>query len=425
MEHVYQVSEINAVIKEVIETSFPAVAVEGEISNFRPASSGHWYFSLKDEETMIQAVMFRHKSRSLSFTPKDGDKVIVRGNLGVYAKRGAYQIICESMEQAGVGNILAMLERRKKKLASEGLFDKDRKQPLPVFPRQIAVVTSPSGAALRDILNVLGRRSSGLDVVVLPTPVQGESAGEKIASQIRRADTFGLGDVIIVGRGGGSLEDLLPFSEETVVRAVSASTTPVISAVGHQTDTSLIDYAADRPAPTPSAAAELVSSSREELYTRVLSIREEMERRLRDRVERARLLVDRFTPDNLVDRFRRYIQPYYLRLDDAKEELIRSIQEKVRERRHRIELLLRDIEAASPEGTLRKGYALVMKEQDGTLVRSYDQVGPEERLDIRVAVGKIGARVTDTGEDQRAADAPMPEHTAYSGRPLQGKGEKT
>ncbi|MFO7849750.1 MAG: exodeoxyribonuclease VII large subunit [Spirochaetia bacterium] len=411
MEHVYRVSEINSLIKEVIETSFPAVAVEGEISNFRPASSGHWYFSLKDEETMIQAVMFRHKSRTLSFTPKDGDKVVVRGNLGVYVKRGSYQIVCETMEQAGVGNILAMLERRKKKLAAEGLFDEDRKQPLPIFPRRIAVVTSPTGAAIRDILNVLGRRSSGLDVVVLPAPVQGEGAGEKIAAQIRRADIFSLGDVIITGRGGGSLEDLLPFSEEAVVRAVYASKTPVISAVGHQTDTSLSDFAADRAAPTPSAAAELVSSSREELYTRVVSMRGEMERRLRERAERARLLIDRFTPENLADRFRLYIQPYYLKLDDAKEELIRSIGDAVKERRHRIELLLRDIEAASPEGTLRKGYALVTKEQDGTLVRSYDQVAPGEMLDIRVAAGRIGSKVTDAGEDERSSVAQKQEYT--------------
>ncbi|MFW6344503.1 MAG: exodeoxyribonuclease VII large subunit [Sediminispirochaetaceae bacterium] len=412
MEHVYRVSEINSLIKEVIETSFPAVAVEGEISNFRPASSGHWYFSLKDEETMIQAVMFRHSSSRLTFTPKDGDKVVVRGNLGVYPQRGVYQIVCKSMEQAGTGNILAMLERRKKKLASEGLFDEERKKPLPIFPRRIAVVTSPSGAALRDILNVLGRRSSGLDVVVLPAPVQGEGAAEKIAAQIRRADTFGLGDVIIVGRGGGSLEDLLPFSEEAVVRAVYASNTPVISAVGHQTDTSLSDYAADRAAPTPSAAAELVSSSREELYTRVISMRGEMERRLRERAERARLLIERFTPENLAERFRRYIQPYYLRLDDAKEELIRTIEDVVKERRHGIELLLRDIEAASPEATLRKGYALVTKEQDGALVRSYDQVTPGEMLDIRVASGRIESKVTDAGEDERSSVEQVHEPTA-------------
>ena len=417
MEHVYRVSELNGIIKEVIETSFPTIAVEGEISNFRPASSGHWYFSLKDEETMIQAVMFRHKARYVRFTPKDGDKVVVTGKLGVYAKRGVYQVVCETMKQAGVGDILAMLEERKKRLAAEGLFAEERKKPLPLFPRRIAVVTSPTGAALRDILNVLGRRSSGLDVVILPAPVQGEEAGGKIAAQIRRADMFALGDVIIVGRGGGSLEDLLPFSDEAVVRAIAAGETPVISAVGHQTDTSLSDYAADVSAPTPSAAAELVSSSREELYDRVVSMREEMERRLRDRVERARLLVERFTPENLEERIRGLIQPYYLRLDDAKEEMIRTIGDLVSRQRHRVELLRRELEANSPEATLKRGYAVVTRAGDESLVRSYRQVDAGEGLAIRVAEGRIGATVEESCPDVRTSGTPRNDDTGGESSP--------
>ncbi len=423
MEQVYRVSELNGIIKEVIETSFPTVAVEGEISNFRPASSGHWYFSLKDEQTMIQAVMFRHKSRFVRFTPKDGDKVVVTGKLGVYAKRGVYQIVCETIEQSGVGDILAMIEERKKRLAAEGLFAEEEKKPLPLFPRRIAVVTSPTGAAVRDILNVLGRRSSGLDVVVLPTPVQGEEAGRKIAAQIRRANMLGLGDVIIVGRGGGSLEDLLPFSDEAVVRAIAASDTPVISAVGHQTDSSLSDYAADVSAPTPSAAAELVSSSREELYDRVVSMREEMERRLRDRVERARLLVERFTPENLEDRIRGLIQPYYLRLDDAKEEMIRTIGNLVSDQHHRVEILRRELEANSPEATLKRGYAVVTRAQDESLVRSYRQVGAGDRIAVRVAEGKIGAAVEESGPDVRTSGAEETQGTESAADTQTGKGE--
>src|SRR6056297_1603468 len=208
-EHVFQVSEITAHIKEILEVSFPTVRIEGEISNFRPAGSGHWYFNLKDRDAMIQAVMFKYRSREVNFTPVDGSKVVVRGKISVYAQRGNYQIICDSMEKAGEGDILAMLEERKRRLAGEGLFAPEKKRPLPLFPTRIAVVTSPTGAAIRDILQVLGRRSSGLDVVVLPSPVQGEQAGPKIAAQIRRANMFSLGDVLIVGRGGGSLEDLL------------------------------------------------------------------------------------------------------------------------------------------------------------------------------------------------------------------------
>ncbi|MDZ7792421.1 MAG: exodeoxyribonuclease VII large subunit [Spirochaetia bacterium] len=222
-EYRFQVSEITAHIKEILEQSFSTVAIEGEISNFRPAGSGHWYFTLKDRDAMIQAVMFKYRSARVTFTPADGQKVVVRGNISVYAKRGNYQIICDSMEKAGEGDILAMLEERKRKLAAEGLFAEEKKRPLPFFPTRIAVVTSPTGAAIRDILQVLGRRSSGLDVVVLPAPVQGDSAGAKIAAQIRRANRFQLGDVIITGRGGGSLEDLLPFSDEEVVRAVAES----------------------------------------------------------------------------------------------------------------------------------------------------------------------------------------------------------
>jgi exodeoxyribonuclease VII large subunit len=402
-EHVYGISELTSIIKEVIETSFPVVAVEGEISNFRPASSGHWYFSLKDEEAMLQAVMFRHRAARTGFLPKDGDKVILRGNLGVYGKRGVYQIIAETMERAGTGTILAMLEERKRRLAAEGLFDEERKRPLPVFPRKIAVVTSPTGAAIRDILNVLGRRSSGLDVVILPAPVQGEEAGAKLADQVRRADSYALGDVIIVGRGGGSLEDLLPFSDERLVRAIAASATPLISAVGHQTDTALSDFAADLAVPTPSAAAELVSAGREELSQRVTAVREEMARRLQERTERSRLLIERFSSDNLLERLRRIVQPAYLRLDDAKEELIRRGGDLVKERRHRLALLCGELEANSPEATLKRGYAVVTRSDDGSLVRSYRQAGPSDRLDIRLHAGRLSAEVIAGGaaEDRR------------------------
>ncbi len=399
-EHIYEVSELTAIIKEVIETAFPVVSVQGEISNFRPASSGHWYFSLKDEETMLQAVMFRHRAVRTGFLPKDGDKVVIRGNLGVYGKRGVYQIIAETMERAGTGTILAMLEERKRRLAAEGLFEEERKRPLPVFPRRIAVVTSPTGAAIRDILNVLGRRSSGIDVVILPAPVQGEDAGAKLAAQVRRADSCGLGDVIIVGRGGGSLEDLLPFSDEGLVRAIAASNTPLISAVGHQTDTALSDFAADLAVPTPSAAAELVSASRDELYRQVTSLREEMARRLQERTERSRLLIERFSPESLLELFRRLVQPAYLRLDDAKEELIRRGSDLVKERRHRLALLRGELEANSPAATLKRGYAVVIRSDDGSLVRSHRQAGPPDRLDIRLHEGKISAEVLDSGAEE-------------------------
>lgn len=391
--HVFKVSEITAHIKELLESSFPAVSIEGELSNFRPASSGHWYFTLKDQDAVIQAVMFKYRSSRVRFQPADGLKVVVRGNISVYAKRGNYQIICESMEKAGEGDILAMLEQRKRDLAAEGLFAPERKRPLPFFPRRIAVVTSPTGAAIRDILQVLGRRSSGLDVVILPAPVQGDEAGRKIAAQIRRADMLKLGDVLIVGRGGGSLEDLLPFSEEEVVRAIAASEIPVISAVGHEIDTSLSDLAADLRAPTPSAAAEIVSRSREDLAERVGRLHEELQSQVRNKVERIRLLLQQFTPENLENRFRQVMQPYQLRLDDCKEQALRSMQDLLLRYRHRVEILKGNLEANSPRAVMARGYAVVTDRSTGTLIADPAQVSIGEEIDIRVHRGKLGAQV--------------------------------
>ncbi len=392
-EYRFQVSEITAHIKEILEQSFPTVAIEGEISNFRPASSGHWYFTLKDRDAMIQAVMFKYRSSGVNFIPSDGQKVVVRGNISVYAKRGNYQIICESMEKAGEGDILAMLEERKRKLAAEGLFAEENKRSLPFFPTKIAVVTSPTGAAIRDILQVLGRRSSGLDVVVLPAPVQGDTAGAKIAAQIRRANMLRLGDVIITGRGGGSLEDLLPFSEEEVVRAVVESEIPIISAVGHEIDKALSDYAADVAAPTPSAAAELVSKSREELFERVSRLREEMTTRVQNRAGNARLLIRQFTTENLEERFRQVLQPYQLRLDDAKEDVVRSLQDILTQTRHQVEILKASIESNSPLAILQRGYAVVTHRTSGKVLSSARHTETGTPLDVRFHQGRIGATV--------------------------------
>ena len=230
-EQIFSVSQITDLIKDILESSFRNIKIEGEISNWRPSAAGHIYFTLKDNNAQIKAVMFRGSAYKLNFRPKDGDKVCCTGSLSVYAPQGNYQIIVNSMEPVGSGNILQMLEERKRKLAAEGLFDSDRKRQLPLFPRTIGVVTSPTGAAIRDILNVTRRRNSTIDVVVLPAIVQGEGAADTIVKMIEIANFYQMCDVLIVGRGGGSLEDLLPFSEETVVRAIANSKIPTISAV--------------------------------------------------------------------------------------------------------------------------------------------------------------------------------------------------
>ncbi|MCL2205999.1 MAG: exodeoxyribonuclease VII large subunit, partial [Treponema sp.] len=225
------VTELTELIRRTLEGGFPQVVVEGELSNFKPSSTGHLYFTLKDSGASIQGIMFKNRIRSLTFEPRDGMLLKVRGGLSVYAQRGTYSIVVEEMERSGEGDILAMLEERKRKLAAEGLFDEQRKRPIPRFPETVGVVSSPTGAALRDILNILKRRARGVRVVILPAPVQGAEAAPVIARRIEQANHWRMADVLIVGRGGGSLEDLLPFSEEVVVRAVASSRIPVVSAV--------------------------------------------------------------------------------------------------------------------------------------------------------------------------------------------------
>ncbi|RKX86736.1 MAG: exodeoxyribonuclease VII large subunit [Spirochaetes bacterium] len=396
IDKIYQVSDLTFLIKEILESSFMALTVEGELSNFRPSSTGHWYFTLKDDDAMIQGVMFKGKSAGVRFLPKDGQRIKVKGTLAVYAKRGSYQIICNSMDIAGEGDILAMLERRKQKLAGLGYFDIDKKKQLPLFPSRVAIVSSPTGAALRDILQVLGRRSSGLDVVILPATVQGESAGAEIAAQIKRANKYNLGDVIITGRGGGSLEDLLPFSEENVVMAIAASEIPVISAVGHEIDTVLSDLAADYRAPTPSAAAEIVSASREELRIKVENIEKSISDRLIDKTEKIRILLNQFTPENLERNFMQIIQPLFLRLDDEKEDSISTLREIVLKKRHQVELLKADLESSSPIAILKRGFAVVSDEKTGKLIKSAAKLEAGQIINIRFSKDQASAEIKNS-----------------------------
>lgn len=292
---VLSVGALTNLIKNSLETSFSSVSVEGEVSGAKISSSGHLYFSLKDRDALIQAVMFKFRLSGLDFELVDGIKVIARGGVSVYAARGQYQLIVQSMKKAGIGDILAMLEERKQRLSAEGLFDQANKKPLPAYPSRVAVVTSPSGAAIRDIINVLSRRNAGIDVLLLPAPVQGDEAAGIIAARIRQANRLRLADVLIVGRGGGSPEDLLAFSDEEVVRAIAASDIPVISAVGHEIDWALSDFAADLRAPTPSAAAELVAESREILLSEVEQFGGALKSSILARIEYARLSLGIFS----------------------------------------------------------------------------------------------------------------------------------
>jgi exodeoxyribonuclease VII large subunit len=395
------VSELTSIVKELLEGSLPSVLVEGEISNCRPASSGHLYFTLKDRGAMLQAVMFRYRTRGLGFEPSDGMLVRARGSITVYAARGQYQILVEGMEKAGEGDILAMLEERKRRLAAEGLFDDDRKRELPRFPTRVAVVTSPTGAAIRDIVNVLRRRNAGLGIVLLPAAVQGEEAAARIAAQIETANRLSLGDVLIVGRGGGSLEDLLPFSDEAVVRAIAASRIPVISAVGHEIDWALSDFAADLRAPTPSAAAELVSESRSALKAEVAQLAGELETAVRSRIDRARLLLQRFEPSAVEDRLMRIVLPFAHRLDDAREDLARAMSTSIELRSRRLEIASRELAAMSPEAVLARGFAVVRRRgdaADGRAIRDAGELSAGDELDIGFARGSARVKTLEVGK---------------------------
>lgn len=393
MDKVYSVKEITAKIKGLLESGFGTITVEGEISNFRPSSTGHFYFTLKDEKAAISAVMFKGRSRFLGFVPKDGMTVQVSGALSVYEQRGAYQIVVDKMTLAGEGDILRLLEERKQRLAQEGLFDSARKKSIPAFPEKIAVITSPTGAAVRDIINVASRRNAKITVTVLPAAVQGEGAAETLTKQLKIADTHALGDVIILGRGGGSLEDLLPFSDEGLVRAVAACKTPVISAVGHEIDWALSDYAADLRAPTPSAAAELAVPLLEDTIFALDGHKQDMLSAIEDKIERIKIMLHSFKPEALELRFRSIQQPLLLRFDDAKEEILNGMKDRLKDFRHRLDILTRTIEGADPQGILNRGYSIVRNKETGKTVRSFEEVSSGVLLTVRPAKGSFEARV--------------------------------
>ena len=388
---VFTVSQITDLIKEILEASFRTITIEGEISNWRPSAAGHIYFTLKDNAAQIKAVIFRGAAMKLNFRPKDGDKVRCTGSISVYAPQGNYQIIITKMEIAGAGNILQMLEERKRKLAAEGLFDDIRKKPLPLLPKTIGVVTSPTGAAIRDILNVTKRRNPGMNITILPAIVQGEGAAQTICKMIEIANYYELCDVLIVGRGGGSLEDLLPFSEESVVRAVAASRIPTISAVGHEIDWALCDYAADRRAPTPSAAAEMAVPLLADIQQNLAAYKDNFYNIIKQKTEKTRLMVKTFNPESLEIRFRNIQQPLLNRFASARENLPKNFQDKIRELRVRLETSVTILENASPQTILNRGYSMVTG-PDGKVVRNAEAIKTGDHLIITPAKGKIEAQ---------------------------------
>ena len=394
-DKVFSVSEINSLLKDMLESSFPQICIEGEISNYRPNSSGHLYFTLKDETSQISAVMFRSAAAHIDFVPKDGTKVQCTGRLTVYPARGNYQILITRMTVSGEGAILKMIEERKRRLAAEGLFDEAKKRPLPPFPQTIGIITSPTGAALRDILQIMRRRNKCVSAIVFPSLVQGDGAAESIVHQIKNANALKKCDVLIVGRGGGSLEDLLPFSDENVVRAIAESEIPVISAVGHEIDWALSDFAADKRAPTPSAAAELAVPQLSDILNMILFYKNELHQNIDSHVKNAKLMIQSFSPENLELKFRSIEQPLLQRFDYMKDEIYDGMIQKIRDARVLIENFRLILENASPQAIFERGYSMVRDKNTQQIIRDGKQAAIGAEIEIIPAKGKIIARVEE------------------------------
>jgi exodeoxyribonuclease VII large subunit len=407
------ISELNRQIRDLVEGQYPVLWVRGEISNFKAHTSGHHYFSLKDSKSQVSAVMFRGFNQHLRFRPEDGMEVLVRGKVTVYEPQGKYQIFCETMEPVGAGALQAAFEQLKKKLEKEGLFQVERKRPLPALPQHVALVTSPTGAAIRDMLNVLRRRFRGLRITLVPCRVQGDRAAGEIVKALELAQRLPDVDVIIAGRGGGSIEDLWCFNEESVARAIATCRVPVISAVGHEIDFTIADFVADRRAPTPSAAAELVVQNAAELLQRVQLAQRGLVAHIQRQLQQSASAL-RATERRLIDPKRR-LQDLALRLDEFISRLETAMRRELTAQRQRVELLQTglkgpiltlmarsrgraqtaagQLESLSPLRVLARGYGVVRRE--GEIVRQSDQVQVGDRLSIELSRGQINARVEE------------------------------
>jgi len=442
---IFRVSELSREIRNRLERDFPDLWVTGEISNLRPAPSGHYYFTLKDADAQLRAVCFRSQARFLKFKPEDGLSVIARGRITVYETRGEYQLVVEFLEPAGLGALQLAFEQLKARLAAEGLFDAVRKRPLPLLPRTIGIVTSPAGAVIRDMLRVLRRRYSNMNVLLYPVRVQGEGAAREIAQGVewfnRRAIELGgrAADVIIVARGGGSLEDLWAFNEEAVARAIAASRIPVVSAVGHETDFTISDFIADLRAPTPSAAAELVVHRKEDFVGELENRERHVSQVIRLRLSEIRERLTKLALNRVFETVLARLAARAQRVDDAVVEIDRTIRARlssarheclrvsqgihrydfrqllglkrsklaervtgfetgfrrfVTERRNRLAHAEAILQERSPLAILSRGYSIT-RDAEGNVIRDAASVSPGSEISVRLARGELGATVRE------------------------------
>jgi exodeoxyribonuclease VII large subunit len=389
----YTVTEINREIRALLESEYAHIWVEAEISNLKKHSSGHYYLTLKDDKSQISSVFFRQHNHGLKFDLKDGLQVLVMGKISLYEARGQYQFYIERIEPKGMGALQLAFIQLKEKLESEGLFDPAHKKRIPKFPRVVGVVTSPTGAAIRDILNVINRRFCGTTVLLNPVQVQGEGAAPQIARAIEEMNALGGIDVLIVGRGGGSLEDLWAFNEEKVARAVYASKIPVISAVGHEIDWTICDLVADLRAPTPSAAAELVVQSSEELNRRVQDSQVRMRNCMISLIAEWRVKLDGLQESYAFKQPGVLIDQYSQRVDELLRQLQNYLKSYVQHQNQKFQSLAGKLNALSPLSILERGYSLSFT-QDGTLLKDARSIKVGETLTSRLWKGTLHAKVT-------------------------------
>ncbi len=391
-KQVFTVTQLNLFIKDLFAQVplFSKIKIKGEISNFKHHSSGHMYMSLKDESGVIRAVMFRTAAMSLNFRPENGMQVIAEGRVSVYERDGQYQLYINSMSQDGKGNLYEQFEKLKAKLQAEGIFDPAAKKPIPGYPARVGVVTAPTGAAVRDIINILSRRFSFCDICLYPALVQGSGAAESIVRGIEYFNLTKSADVLIVGRGGGSIEDLWAFNEEIVARAIFASEIPVISAVGHETDFTIADFAADLRAPTPSAAAELAVPSEAELCDKIHSAEFRLKAAVKKILENRRLLLKLYADKQIMKEPALKINEKGIYLDHLTRMFENAIYAAINKKNQELCVAASKLDALSPLGTLKRGYA-VAKNAEGEVVKSIRQIQTGDKLSIKVSDGEIKA----------------------------------
>lgn len=387
------VSTLNQYIKNKIaeDEYLNNILVKGEISNFKKHYTGHMYFTLKDENSLIKCIMFKSYAQKLNFLPKDGMKVFLFGGVSVFERDGVYQIYVKAMEEDGIGDLYAKYQEMKSRLEEQGLFDEEHKMPIPMMPKVIGVLTSQTGSVIRDIINVSTRRNPNVVIRLLPVPVQGEGAAEKIAEGIEIMNRKKLADVLILARGGGSLEDLWPFNEEIVAQSIYHSEIPIISAVGHETDFTIADFVADLRAPTPSAAAELAVPDRYEVKQKIITYQNRLRMSLIKKVQIMKLRYEKSMSSFVFKEPTRRIQENYIRIDNLVKHLENSMQVRQEKEKTKYTKLVAKLDAYSPLKTLARGYSITQKE--GKVIKTKVELEPGDIVDIRFVDGSKKAMI--------------------------------